>query len=302
MHARPVLVRRVDEPVLALQPHRKPFRPLQVAAPPVARKLLPGHVLLHSLDDDQPVGGDRVDRVAAPLGRQPEVGPGVVGAPAGRAVRLVLDVGTDHVGRLAVSPGHQPPAVEPVLLAEGFVVPEFRDLRVVEAVAIEQHEQPEPASLGHDPVEHLERRQPLESRVGALGEVDSRDVRRADGVHREGHADQIEPDAPDLGERFRIVAGPDPVRHVGLGLHPEPADAAENDGPPRAIDDLGTAGRERGPNLVGGGRHHDRDQGRDHRRCRMRSRSLHRRASVPCPRFGRPDCRSGPRGRPAAPR
>src|SRR5262249_56498987 len=86
-----VVVQRVDDAVGDIQDDGELAGPHQVSAPPVALAV----VVLDPLDEDQPVRVGLEYGVAGPLGGQPPVGGQVAVAPAGYAVRLIVQIGAD---------------------------------------------------------------------------------------------------------------------------------------------------------------------------------------------------------------
>ncbi len=253
-------MRRVDQPVRHVQPHRELPGLGQVAAPPAAVLVVAGVVVpdvrqaaaraAHALHEDQPVRLHAEDGVAGPLGGEPPVAGGVAAAPAGAGrgrvgalgVRLVVQVGADHGGVVGVPLGHRLPVVDPGRLGDARGVPERRLPGRRRPVPVQDDPHPLAARVADDLVQDLQRGEPDQVRVDEVVDpgrgragldrvVRVRDAQRV--VAQPGHG--VELAAPG-------VARPQAVERLVVGLHAEPVDAGQPDGGARAVDDLVAAG------------------------------------------------------------
>ncbi len=189
-------------------------------------------------------GRERRDRVARPgRGALPVRRP--AGAPRGVPVRLVLQVGADDVGLVAVAPRQRLPSRDPgVLVVAGLAIPEPVAVAVVgQRVVLEQDHEPRPRRGVDDDVHRLLRRLALQRGVLAAGEVRARDRRGGvQRLQRERQADRVEAHPPDLAHHVVEVARPQAVDDVRARLEAEPVEPLQHDRAPVAIDDL-RAGR-----------------------------------------------------------
>ena len=204
---------------------------LEVAAPPGAVELLSaGDGAFDALDEDQPVGSLGEDGIAATLGGAAPV-VGCPGAPGGFAVRLVLEVGADHVGRVGVARGQLAPGRHPVVLGVATqAIPERMHEGIVgRGVVVEDDHQALSTGLRDDDVHHLLRRLALQLGVPTAAVINAAGGGRVQHLERERHADRVEAIRLDLGEHLLVVTRPEAVRSVVAGLEAEPVDALEDD-------------------------------------------------------------------------
>ena len=312
-HPRPVLVRRVHQPVGDVEPHRVGADAFQVAAPPVPVEGLPaGDLALDALNNYQPVRRLRKHGVASQLCGAPPVG-GRPGSPSRRSVGLVLQVSADHVGLARVAGGERRPGGQPVGLGEAVLaVPEVVHEPVVcLRVVVEQDQQALAPRLVDDDVHHLLRRVAREGGVPSPAVVDARRRGCPHGRQRERHPDCVETLGLDLGQHVLVVAGPETVRSMILGLEAEPVDALQHDCLAGGVDNAVAVGGERHRDRADGGRAggrrwRRRRSGRGSGRWR-RGRRWRRRRGL-CGRGGRRwtcplpgQCHCGCSGRPAGP-
>ena len=236
---RAVLMRRVDDAVGDGEADRVVADALEVAAPPVAVELLPARDgAFDALDDDQPVRGLGQHGIAATLGRAAPI-VGATGAPGGLAMRLVLEVGADHVRRVGVARGQLAPGRHPIVLGVATeAVPERMHEGIVgRGVVVEDDHQALATSLRDDDVHHLLGRLALQLGVLAAAVIDATGGRRLEHLQRERHPDRVEAIRLDLGEHVLVVARPEAVRRVDAGLEAEPVDALQNDLVAGGVDD-----------------------------------------------------------------
>ena len=113
-NARAVLVRRVDNTVGDVETHRVVANAFKIAAPPVTVELLAaGDRAFDSLNENQPVRRVGQNGVAGDFRGAAPVG-GAAGAPSCLTVRLILEVGADHVRLACVTACESLPSVNPV--------------------------------------------------------------------------------------------------------------------------------------------------------------------------------------------
>src|SRR5437764_5327405 len=90
----------IDQAMRNVEAHRVATDALQIASPPVALRLIGRStwtIAIDTLDEDQPVGVDRQDRVASAFSGQAPVEGRVSAAPAGRGMGFVVQVSAnDH--------------------------------------------------------------------------------------------------------------------------------------------------------------------------------------------------------------
>ena len=244
--ARAVLMRRVDDAVGDGEADRVGADALEVAAPPVAVELIPARDgAFNALDDDQPVRGLGQHGIAATLGGAAPV-IGCTGAPRSFTMRLVLEVGTDHVGRVGVARCELAPGRHPVVLGVATQpVPERVHEGVVgRRVVVEDDHQALATGLRDDDVHHLLGRLALQLGVLATAVIDAAGGGRVQHLERERHADRVEAVGLDLGEHVLVVARPQAVRGVDAGLEAEPVDALQDDLVAAGVNDGAALGLE----------------------------------------------------------
>ena len=224
-------MRRVHDAVGDGEADRVVAYALEVAAPPGAVELLSaGDGAFDALDEDQPVGSLGEHGIAATLGGAAPV-VGCPGAPGGFTVRLVLEVGADHVGRVGVARGQLTPGRHPVVLGVATeAVPERMHEGIVgRGVVVEDDHQALTTSLRDDDVHHLLRRLALQLGIFAAAVINAAGGGRVQHLERERHADGVEAIRLDLGEHLLVVTRPEAVRSVVGGFEAEPVDALEDD-------------------------------------------------------------------------
>ena len=179
-----------------------------------------------AFDDDQPVWCVGQDGVAAAFcGAAPVVG--CAGAPGGLAMRLVLEVGADHVRRVGVARCELRPGCDPIVLGVAAkAVPEGVHKRIVSRrVVVEDDHQALASGLGDDDVHHLLWCLALQGGVTSIAVIDATRCGRFEHLEREWHADRVESLRFDLGQHLYVVAGPESVRRMVSSLEAEPVDA-----------------------------------------------------------------------------
>jgi len=160
-------MRRVDELRLVAQPHRRHLGANDVLTPPIpcTRVIGPrrsGRVA-HALHHDQPARAHSEHVVANALGRLVPVRWHVLAPRA--CMRLILQVGREHVPLRAELVSDNAPGVQDLLLTDVFVVPEpgARPRSGRGAMAREHHQNPMFGRVLSKAEEHLRVRQVTQS-------------------------------------------------------------------------------------------------------------------------------------------
>ncbi len=161
VHVRAVHV-RAQHQVICGNVERGALLRLQVFTPEVGVVGGAARIRGDTFDKDQPVRRSaQYDRGGA-LCRRVPVGGGVAGAPCRCAVRLVLQVETDHARHVGVALGDEYQIILPLRFAVGVGVPQFGDRIAIGPVEIEQHIHAAAAEFVDDLVHHLQRAHSLQ--------------------------------------------------------------------------------------------------------------------------------------------
>src|ERR1039457_5583223 len=217
----------------------------EVAAPPIGV----GADDADAFDDDEHVGIDIQNGVAASFGGGVPIGGRIALAPGRLSVRLVVEVYGHHRGVAGIALRHADPVGDPLRLGGRGRVPDFFLVVTVWIARMVVEDQFEPdVSCGRDhEVEHLHRRLALEIGVHGVGAVVGilavrvhrlrGCVRAHDGVGPR-QANRIESQVVDLLEHAAVVACPGSVWGFIRGFEAKPVHAREAHGLTQTVDQL----------------------------------------------------------------